>query len=315
MSRPTLVRALAPAKVNLRLEVLGRRADGFHDIRTWMLALDRCDHIEARANSIGRVTLSLSGEQASADVPVDERNLAFRAASAALAAGREGGLLGDRDGVDLVLDKRIPSRAGLGGGSSDAAAAWFAASAALGIELENGTEALAALGSDCAFFAGGRSTGFALCEGRGERVTSARAPSSAFFFALVVPEIACATAAVYAALDLRSGSPQMPPSLAQDWLRGPASRLRPFLWNHLEEAAIAAFPGLVPWRRLLDGHGAADWRLSGSGSAFFGVYDRREEAEAALAAVVGAAEERALPLRAAWVSAPAWRGANIVAVR
>jgi len=315
MSRPTVVRALAPAKVNLRLEVLGRRADGFHDIRTWMLALDRCDHLEARATSSGRVTLAVAGEHATSDVPLDERNLACRAANAVLAEGRARGLLGDRDGVDLVLDKRIPSRAGLGGGSSDAAAAWFAAGAALGVELGTGAQALAALGSDCAFFAGARSTGFALCKGRGERVTSAPGPSGSFFVAVVVPDVACGTAEVYAALEsgTRTRRPgQDPPS---DWLRGPVNRARPFLWNHLEKAAMAAFPELVPWRLVLDGNGAADWRLAGSGSSFFGIYDRREEAEAALAIVVGAARGRALQPRAAWVSAPAGRGANIVEVR
>ncbi|HEV8114333.1 MAG TPA: 4-(cytidine 5'-diphospho)-2-C-methyl-D-erythritol kinase [Planctomycetota bacterium] len=315
MSRPSLVRARAPAKVNLRLDVLGPRADGYHDIRTWMLALDRCDHLEARANASGQVTLAVTGEHATADIPADASNLVHRAASLALAECRTRGLASDRDGVDLALEKRIPSRAGLGGGSSDAAAAWFAVGAALGVELEADGGALATLGSDCAFFARARATGFALCEGRGDRVTAARGPDSSFFVAVVVPEVGCPTAAVYAELDRLDARPQREPDPPPEWLRGPASRVRPYLRNRLEKAALAAFPELASWRMLLDESGATEWRLSGSGSAFFGIHDRREEAETTLAAVVRAGAGKSLAVRAAWVSAPSGRGVNIVEVR
>ncbi len=315
MSRPSLVRARAPAKVNLRLEVLASLPDGYHEIRTWMLALDRCDHLEARANSTGDVVLTLTGEHATADIPADASNLVHRSASLALAACRQRGVAGARDGVDLALEKRIPSRAGLGGGSSDAAAAWFAVGAALGVELEADGGVLASLGSDCAFFARARATGFALCEGRGERVTPAPSPAGSFFVAVVVPESGCPTAAVYAALDRRGAAERREAEPPAEWLKGPASRVRPHLWNRLENAALEAFPELRTWRQVLDAGGAAAWRLAGSGSAFFGIYDRRDEADAAVEAVLAAAGGRSLAVRAAWVSAPSGRGVNIVEVR
>lgn len=298
MNRPNFVRVIAPAKVNLRLEVLGRREDGFHEVRTWMLALGLSDRIEARPNSGGGAALSVSGEHAGADVPTGSENLAWRAARALLDEGRRRGLLQERDGVELLLEKSIPSRAGLGGGSSDAAAAWIAAERALGIELpaEAAGAALAELGSDCAFFARARDSGFALCEGRGERVTPLAAPPLAV--ALVVPAVECPTAEVYAALDARTG--------------GTSTNLsRDLLWNGLEDAALEAFPELRRWRRLLDASGAGSWRLSGSGSAFFGV---SEESSHALASVLRAARKEGLEVRAAWSGAASGRGAKIVEV-
>ena len=118
MSGSELVRALAPAKVNLRLEVLGEREDGYHEIRSWTLAVDLCDSLDVRASVSGGIRLSLSGPAASPDVPVDGSNLVSRAASASLDEGRRLGAIGPEAGVDIALLKRIPSRAGLGGGSS-----------------------------------------------------------------------------------------------------------------------------------------------------------------------------------------------------
>jgi 4-diphosphocytidyl-2-C-methyl-D-erythritol kinase len=305
MSRPTFVRARAPAKVNLRLEVLGRRGDGYHEVRTWMLALDLADEIVARPSSCGGVSLAVTGEQARADVPTGSENLAWRAAQLVLDEGRRRGLLGERDGLDLVLEKSIPSRAGLGGGSSDAAAAWLAAERALAIGLpaEAAGAALAELGSDCAFFARARESGFALCEGRGERVTPLASPRLSI--ALVVPDVECPTAEVYAALDARTGGRSAaanPPS---------PSLSRDSFWNGLEEAALEAFPELRRWRRLLDLSGAGDWRLSGSGSAFFGV---SEESSQVLASVVRAARREGLGVRAAWSGPASGHGAKIVEV-
>jgi len=317
MSRPLHVRAQAPAKVNLRLEVLGRRADGFHEVRTSMLALGLHDLLEARHHPGGEVRLSVRGEHASRDVPSGARNLVARAADSVLEEGRRRGALGVADGIELVLEKRVPSRAGLGGGSSDAAAAWMASEAALGIALgdEVRAETLARIGSDCAFFAAARETGFALCTGRGDRVAPATGPAAGFFVALVVPAVACGTASVYAALDRgpATGRPSEDPP--PGWLAGPASRARPFLVNRLEPAALAAFPDLRRWRDLLDRRGLSHWRLSGSGSAFFGIYDGREEAESARDELRTACREASLEARCAWAGPPAGRGANIVEIR
>jgi len=312
--RPSVVRALAPAKINLRLEVLGRRGDGYHEVRTWMLALDLCDGLELRPSTSGRVTLSVTGPSATSDVPAGAENLAARAASAVLEEGKRLSRIGAEVGLDLALEKRIPSRAGLGGGSSDAAAAFLASEAALGLAIGRraAASALADLGSDCAFFAAARETGFAECGARGERVAAARPPSG-LFVALVVPAVEAPTREVYAAFDALP--PGTRPAAPPGWLDGGALALRAGLWNDLEAAALAAFPDLRRWRDLLDAGRASHWRLSGSGSAFFGIHAGRARAEEELAFVVEAARSAGLRHRGAFACPPAGTGAKIVGIR
>lgn len=285
------VLAIAPGKVNLRLEVLGERPDGYHEIRASTLAVDLCDALEVRPRSMGTVRLAIAGAQASADVPADGSNLASRGAQAALEEGRRIGAIGRDAGVDIALEKRIPSRAGLGGGSSDAVAAFVATEAALGFDVgsEIRLRALAAIGSDCAFFAAARSTGFALCAGRGERVAARPYPTPGIWIGIVTPDIECATAAVY---------------------RNVAGGPRSGSGNDLEAAAIRAFPELGRWRGMLDGLGA--WMLSGSGSSFFGLFDTAPEAEAAVEAVREAARAERLDLRGSWTVRPAGHGARLL---
>jgi 4-diphosphocytidyl-2-C-methyl-D-erythritol kinase len=167
------------------------------------------------------------------------------------------------------------------------------------------------LGSDCAFFALARSSGCALCEGRGERVTPLSGPPLSV--ALVVPGVECATSAVYAAFDETTGAKRTK-GRSEEPTATPASFSREFLWNGLEESALSAFPELRRWRRLLDASGADAWRLSGSGSAFFGVYGAAEEASRGLSSVVRAAGEEDLEVRAAWSGPASGRGAKIVEV-
>jgi len=285
------VRAIAPGKVNLRLEVLGERPDGYHEIRSTVLAVDLCDALEVRPRTGGGVHLGISGAQASPDVPTDGSNLAFRGALAALEEGRRLGAIDADAGVEIALEKRIPSRAGLGGGSSDAAAAFVATEAALGFEVgaEDRLRALAAIGSDCAFFSAARSTGFALCAGRGERVAARPYATPGIWIGIVTPGVECETTLVYRSL---AGAP------------------RSGSGNDLEPAAIRAFPELGRWRGMLDAFGP--WTLSGSGSSFFALFDTAVEAEAAVAAVEEAAGTERLALRGAWAVRPAGHGARVL---
>ena len=108
-----IVRGLAPAKLNLYLEVVGKRHDGYHELATLFQTVDWGDDVEVERTAIPGVSCTVEGAD---DLPVDERNLAVRAASAWLfATGADGG-------VRITLRKRIPLGGGLGGGSSDAAA-------------------------------------------------------------------------------------------------------------------------------------------------------------------------------------------------
>jgi 4-diphosphocytidyl-2-C-methyl-D-erythritol kinase len=282
---PERVRARAPAKVNLELAVLGKRPDGYHEIDTLLLALDLADELELVRTRPAGVRVELAGPFASADVPADATNLAARAAQQVL------DLAGGQGGVALRLTKNIPSGAGLGGGSADAAAAWIAAALLCGLDPRSSVaEAqLAALGSDCVFFWKASATGFARCQGRGERVEPRALPAQPRCLALIVPDVACPTARVYAAFRAGSGS-----------------------GNDLEAAALEAVPRLREWRETLDSCGGTRWRLSGSGSAFFAPQADPAAAAAGLERALAALRERALVPRGSWLARPSGRGAEIL---
>lgn len=315
-------RALAPAKLNPWLEVLGRRADGYHELETVMVALDLADGVAARAGGSGTVELRLVGPAASADVPCDGRNLAWRGAAIALELARGEGLGGPELGLELVLDKHVPSQAGLGGASSDAAAALLAGAAALGLDLgpreapspsgRRARAALAALGSDCAFFLEAAS-GAALCTGRGERVTPLLGPEPPWCVALIVPAVACPTGAVYAALvPPGAAARRPPPSLSGGRLPGAGEFGDRPLFNRLEAAALRAVPELGPWRDLLEGAAPGSFHLSGSGSSFFALLPDVAAARALLERVLATARGQSLPVRGAWVARTVDAAARLV---
>lgn len=314
--RPSRVRARAPAKVNLALSVLGQRPDGYHELDTWMLALDLEDELELVRDDSARVSLVLDGPFASADIPRDERNLAVRASAEVLRLAREHGTMGASDGLALRLTKNIPSQSGLGGASSDSAAAWLASEALCGLALEDARReaGLAALGSDCVFFTKARDTGFAHCHGRGERVDPQRLPQAQRVFLLVVPDVACPTERVYAALGKPLSSTVRVPTFAAAWFENPIGNSRAWLSNDLERAALDAVPELRAWRRCLDDCGAAHSRLSGSGSSFFSLHADAAGAGEELGRIEAALAAAGLEPRGIWVLRPLGRGARILSV-
>jgi 4-diphosphocytidyl-2-C-methyl-D-erythritol kinase len=285
----------APAKVNLYLAVPGRRPDGYHEVLTVLQTVDLCDtlRLQFRERRPGvpagapDVRLALTAEElpppADAAPPTGARDDAPRsgdtraadaravpdgadnlAVAAALALLRATGAAGEV-GLDLALHKRIPAGGGLGGGSSDAAAALAGLHALLGRPLEAGALArlAATLGSDVPFFLHG---GTALCSGRGESVEPI-APPSSFVLRLFVPPFGTSTPAVYAALG--AGPLRAPPTEAErrrlrDAVAGAdESALRALYRNDLQAAAARAVPAL--------GALLADpaLHLSGSGSTCF----------------------------------------------
>ncbi|MCP3918698.1 MAG: hypothetical protein GY711_24390 [bacterium] len=321
------VRALAPAKVNLVLDVLGRRDDGFHELETVMLALDLHDVVRARVVPkferglalAERIALEVRGPAATPDVPSDASNLAARGAALALERAADPSL-----GVELVVEKHIPSRAGLGGGSADAAAAFLATCAAIGSDAagpsqtsaahereKSVTNALASLGSDCAFFHGARSTGAAYCTGRGAQVTPISSPSSDWWIAVITPESACPTKDVYAAWGMSLRPPQPLSTFQLELATAPATGVRGLLHNALEPAAVAAVPSLSSWREALNASGASHFLLAGSGSSYFGLFDSREQALRGLAEVQSELERRNLQHRGSWITRPAGHGAVV----
>lgn len=309
MSESATVAVLAPAKVNLWLEVLGRRDDGFHEISTWMLAVDLCDRIEARRREGAGVRLEVRGDGVSSDLPSGRANLAWKGAEEVLRLGDP-----TQAGVDLVLEKRIPSQAGLGGGSSDAAAAWVATSAALGVDLgaDIARSCLARLGSDCVFFFEARETGSGHCSGRGEQVRAERGPQRPWWIAVATPDLVCPTAQVYAAFRRLPRYERSAPELPARWAEMAASEVRPFVFNRLEAAAMDAVPRLGTWRETLDAAGRGLWHLSGSGSSYFALCDSRPEAEEVLERLRTSCRAGGIQLRGAWVLQPAGHGARLL---
>ena len=211
---------LAPAKLNLTLAVVGRRADGFHDLHSVMVPLGLADrlvlapvHAPAPARGSARVlppapaagdTIHIvgpGGSPAAGDLGPPERNLVLRAIAAAREALRAVGVDAPLPPLVARLEKQIPVAAGLAGGSSDAAAALDGALEAWGLAGALGPgerlAVAASLGSDVPFFLAG---GWALVEGRGERVTPLPGVRGPVPWALLVtPAVAASTSAVYAA--------------------------------------------------------------------------------------------------------------------
>jgi 4-diphosphocytidyl-2-C-methyl-D-erythritol kinase len=267
---PDGLRLLAPAKLNLYLEIGPRRPDGFHDIDSVFHAIALHDELELRRAPEGIVELEEEGIQEA------EKNLVLRAARRLLASP----LLrpGCSPGARLRLRKRIPEGAGLGGGSSDAAAALVGLSRLW--ELDASTADLlplaAALGSDVAFFLHG---GTARCRGRGEVVEpwpGAFADRWPLWFVLAYPRLKVPTAAAYAALDsvrgpdftLTAPSPidSMPPATVQREL-GCGN----LLYNRFEQVVYAAYPALQGLHARLCEEPFLKVLLSGSGSTVYGL--------------------------------------------
>ena len=251
------------AKINLGLEVLGRRPDGFHEIRTLFQSIDFHDTLDFEPDRRG--VIRLEGDDPA--VPWDERNLVHRAALLIRERAGSGA------GVRIRVTKRIPAGAGLGGGSSNAAATLLGLNRlwGLGLSLETLMDLAARLGSDVAFFLVG---GLCLGEGRGERI-SPLPDLPRWHGVVVLPPITSLTAEVYA---------RVRPSLTSP---GKDSRISRFLQslevgsleNRLERTVFRLYPRLKDIKRFFQSRGAALSLVSGSGSAVFGLFRNREEAE------------------------------------
>ena len=270
---PDRVQAQAYAKVNLLLRILAREADGYHQIETVFQLLELADEI-AVTRTAAAVTLDVHGPDLG---PVDA-NLAVRAAQLVLDA------TGRKFGVAIALTKHIPVRAGLGGGSSDAAAVLHAVNALAGNVvprhelLHLGTR----LGADVAFFASGAAT--ALAWGRGERLFRLAAPPEAPVL-VAVPAVGVATPDAYRWWDEMHPEPAARGPVVLDaaalatW--GSIGRLG---GNDFEVPVFSRHPGLRGVFEQLAATGPLWVRLCGSGSAVAAVYrnvrDRDDAAQA-----------------------------------
>ncbi len=254
------LRRLCPAKVNLYLKVLERRADGYHELVTVMQPLSLADELVLSPRPEG-----LGLRCNSAGMPQGEENLVWRAArKVAEAVGRD-------LQVNLTLRKNIPIAAGLGGGSSDAAGTLLALNAWLGHPL--GYPELyglaSQLGADVPFFLG---EGPAVGRGIGTEITPLRLPP--YWYMLANPGIPISTRWVYENLDLDRLGAASPASPAE-W-----DKERPESWLHndLETVTMVHFPEIGGLMRALVELGARGARMSGSGPTIFGLFDEKSPA-------------------------------------
>jgi 4-diphosphocytidyl-2-C-methyl-D-erythritol kinase len=249
----------ARAKVNLGLEVLGRRADGYHELRSVMWAIDLADRVTLETNDRGSIAL----ECAAPDVPRTPDNLAWRAAEL---VRRE---TGATDGLRIRIEKRIPVAAGLGGGSTDAAAV-LAGLGRVGSRPVGPRRLRAmavALGMDVPFFLG-RSP--ALASARGEALRSVRA-STELALVLVNPGFPLATREVYARLEPADWGDGRRVATLVTALRRGAEAVAATVTNGLERAAARLWPGLADVKAALLEAGCLAALMSGSGPTVLGI--------------------------------------------
>ncbi|WP_135555180.1 4-(cytidine 5'-diphospho)-2-C-methyl-D-erythritol kinase [Paenibacillus cymbidii] len=257
----------APAKINLLLDVLRKRDDGYHEVEMVMTMVDLADRLEMQ--ELPRDTIVISSQVGF--IPLDEKNLAFQAAR----------LIKDRyavkQGVYIHLDKNIPVAAGLAGGSSDAAATLRGLNRLwkLGISTEELMRLGAELGSDVPFCIAG---GTAIARGRGEQLEQIGAPPQCWVV-LAKPPINVSTVEVYS--KLRADRIVRHPSLpAMTEAIGAQSfeRICSLLGNVLEDVTLSLYPEVHHLKSCMQKLGADGVLMSGSGPTVFGLVAKESKA-------------------------------------
>ncbi len=247
----------APAKINLTLEVLGQRPDGYHELRSLVQCISLADELTLRPTA-GGVTVRVCGEPA----PEGTQNLCYQAAESFIQR------VSSPAGVDIHLAKHIPVGRGLGGGSSDAAATLRGlAELAEHPPAEDALREIAAqLGSDVPLFLSG---GTAVISGRGENVQPVMAQWRGMAFVIAWPETGVSTAQAYALLGAEDFTDGDITAVAQRAVA--AGQLDPaqHLYNCFERAVFARWPEIAQLQERLAAETGHPARLSGSGSAVF----------------------------------------------
>ena len=255
---------LAPAKLNIRLKVTGRRADGYHELVSIMVPVGLFDHIELEFIRLRRIMLSCQGFS----VPNNKENLVYRAASVFFSK------TGTPRGISIKLTKNIPVSAGLGGGSSDAAFILKGLNEMRSNPLK--PEALddlaVGLGADVPFFLLNRPC---IVRGIGD-ILEPIEKWPKFWYVIVKPGHDVSTAWVYGNLKLKLTKGEY--QYIVNWLRKGRFEIRHILENDLETVTASHFPVIVNIKRHLLDVGAEGALMSGSGPSVFGVFKSRDKA-------------------------------------
>ena len=259
------------AKINLTLDVLGKREDGYHDLKSVMQTLSIRDDIEIDVGTGKPWALHCDKE----GIPCDERNLAWKAAKVYCEAMNK-----DPNGIEIRITKRIPSEAGMGGGSADAAAVLRALNRHYGhpLSIMALAELGAQVGSDVPFCVLG---GTAMVEGRGERLRKLPDMPDCFFV-VVKPDFSNSTAELYQKID-SAAIAKRPDHKAMEsaLLAGDLGRVCENIWNVFDPVVTEEHLELNYIKSIFNSYGAAAYQMTGSGSAVYAIMPSFEYAAVA----------------------------------
>lgn len=253
----------AYAKLNLTLDVLGRREDGYHDVKMILQAINLHDDVEITLGTKEPWRVSCD----KAEIPADEENLCYKAAKVYFDRTRK-----DPDGLAIHITKRIPTQAGLGGGSADAAAVLRALNRNDGelFELGELLDLAAQVGSDVPFCVLG---GTALAEGRGEELTQLP-PLPPCYYVVCKPEFACSTKELYEKLDsIQIVSRPKTDEMMQALSEGQLDAVGELLKNVFEPLVADGHLEIRRVQTILRDCGALGACMTGTGSAVYGMFE------------------------------------------
>lgn len=268
------MRLRALAKINLGLDILGKRPDGYHEVRMIMQTIQMYDVLEIRKRKEPGISLSVNVPF----VPTDERNLVYRAAAMLMEEFHI------QEGLSMRLDKFIPVAAGMAGGSSDAAAAFVGVNRLfhLGLSQEELMERAVRVGADVPYCI---MRGTALAEGIGEKLTGI-SPVPPCYVLVGKPAVSVSTKMAYENLDLetiekRPDIDGMIGDIQNGDLRGMTEKMA----NVFEQGIIREYPVIQDIKDFMEKKGALRAMMSGSGPTVFGIFDDKEKLEQAAQAL------------------------------
>ncbi|MCJ1780022.1 4-(cytidine 5'-diphospho)-2-C-methyl-D-erythritol kinase [Mammaliicoccus sciuri] len=265
----------APAKINLTLDTLYKREDGYHEVEMIMTTIDLNDRLTFECRDDGEIIIDVEHNF----VPSDHRNLAYKAAK----------LMQDRynieKGVKISLEKSIPISAGLAGGSSDAAATFRGLNELWGINesLETLSELASEIGSDISFCIYGKT---ALCQGRGEQITHLPKPPSAWVV-IAKPDIGVSTPEIYGALDLENKDEVQTQACLKAIENNDYAAMCQSLGNSLEKVTMQLYPEVEKLKNTMSNTGVDAALMSGSGPTIYGFVQKERQAKQVYNALMG----------------------------
>ena len=264
------MRLRALAKINLGLDILGKREDGYHEVRMIMQTIQMYDVLEIKKKKAPGISLSVNYPY----IPCDKRNLVYKAAKLLMDEFQVKG------GVTIRLEKFIPVSAGMAGGSSDAAATLVGINCLfkLGLSERELMDRAVKIGADVPYCI---MRGTALAEGIGEKLTGITQVPECFVL-IGKPGINVSTRAAYESLNL-SGIQTHPDidGMIQDIQNGDLQGMTAKMGNVFEPGIIGQYPVIQEIKDLMESHGALKAMMSGSGPTVFGIFDSQEKMDAA----------------------------------